>query len=71
MLRPAWDRNESAAWAEPLRARRKGRRLLRALGDGEPGFTLQPRDTAGRPGKEQPVGKERDWRVALWVSENL
>lgn len=45
--------------------------MLRALGDGEPGFTLQPRDTAGRPGKEQPVGKERDWRVALWVSENL
>lgn len=73
VLRPAWDRNESAAWAVPLTARRKGRRLLRALVDGEPALTLGAAGRDGKPGRGPPVARERDWRVGLWlwVSENV
>lgn len=59
VLRPAWDRNESAAWAAPLAARRKGRRLLRASGDGEPRFTpgAAGRDGDAREGAARREGK--------------
>lgn len=57
VLGPAGDRNESAAWAVPLTARRKGRRLLRALVDGAPTFTL---GAAGQDGEAREGAARRE-----------